>query len=388
MATQKRAVRGALKNTLPSSANTLTSITSADAAGAGEGGEPQTPYSQALSRLSPLQPVLSGLAHRNHNQHRRAAWWRHFGMLRRHCARFVDVLVSAVAAARENAAKAAKAAAKAKSKKRRREELASGGKLTPTGEMDGLGVVGTGKTDFEMDVDVDTHAAWLRDVLVPKCYLAFSQLTADNQFAPLGVVLLSILSQVQAACDCVSPRPASPPLSVLATTEPEPTSIESTATSSGPRDAVVLPPVPGIQADRSKPSSGVKEVSGGGVRGKAISREAVERAADLRMKAKAAESGKTKPDDIKSTGSPAPPKTAKTISSTSSSKRQELSAPVDREGAARPAKRMKAALIPKEREKGKSKDIDDDSKDKDRDKKRKKKAKKGDEFDDLFKGLF
>ncbi|OTB20558.1 hypothetical protein K445DRAFT_313017 [Daldinia sp. EC12] len=126
-------------------------------------------YQDALDGLQPLQPVLRGFNHRNKNQHRRAAWWAPFGMLRRHVERLVVELLEAAAVTA--------AANKSKSKKRQRSD-------------DGGGV----------ERKVKGHVEWLRDVLVPKCYLAFSQLTADNQFATLGVVLLGVLAQVNATC--------------------------------------------------------------------------------------------------------------------------------------------------------------------------------------------
>ncbi|KAI1661721.1 hypothetical protein F4813DRAFT_345542 [Daldinia decipiens] len=135
-------------------------------------------YQDALDRLQPLQPILRGFNHRNRNQHRRAAWWAPFGMLRRHVERTVDELLEAADAVTA-------AAAKSKSKKRRR-------------RRDDDDDDGGGGGDAESKVR--GHVEWLRDVLVPKCYLAFSQLTADNQFATLGVVLLSALAQVNAAC--------------------------------------------------------------------------------------------------------------------------------------------------------------------------------------------
>ncbi|KAI1417841.1 hypothetical protein F5Y13DRAFT_63175 [Hypoxylon sp. FL1857] len=126
-------------------------------------------YEAALDKLQPLQPILRGFNHRNRNQHRRSAWWAPFGMLRRHVDKLVDELLDAAAAAN--------AAAKSKGKKRKRDN-----------------------DDGRAEKKARGHVKWLRDVLVPKCYLAFSQLTADNQFATLGVVLLGALAQVNAAC--------------------------------------------------------------------------------------------------------------------------------------------------------------------------------------------
>ncbi|KAI0383066.1 hypothetical protein F5Y04DRAFT_251747 [Hypomontagnella monticulosa] len=134
-------------------------------------------YEDALDRLQPLQPVLHGFNHRNRNQHRRAAWWAAFGMLRRHIDKLVDELLEYTTVA---------AAAKSKSSKKRK-------RIDDKGE-------GEDKAEKRAEKKVRDYVEWLRDVLVPKCYLAFSQLTADNQFAALGVVLLGALAQVNAAC--------------------------------------------------------------------------------------------------------------------------------------------------------------------------------------------
>lgn len=345
-------------------------------------------------------------------------------MLRRSCARLVDDLVSAVAAARRDAARAAKAA-RAKGKKRRREELASGGPRTGTGTGTGtgakeaLGVSGT-EVGVGTDVNVARRAAWLRDVLVPKCYLAFSQLTADNQFAPLGVVLLGVLAQTQAACDSAAPRPAAPcPSSPSARdnvsaagVEPDPPNGGDAATipASGNQLAAPSAPEPELrpsetqrapERDEGVSNNSTRGGGGGGGReviegnekgGKAIPREAVERAAELRKKGKGKGLEDTKagrgvrPTAVIATNSEHPSEATEAAASTPSSKRRVLSAP-DSAGdkAVRPAKKLKtAAPLPR----GGGSDGDGEKGEKRKKQKKKKTAKKGDEFDDLFKDLF
>ncbi|KAI8953914.1 hypothetical protein F4801DRAFT_534870 [Xylaria longipes] len=381
MATQKSAARGA---------QTTTQILSVNASIAEAETQEVTPYSQALSRLEPLQPVLAGLAHRNHNQHRRAAWWRCFGMLRRNCAKLVENLVVAIAAARKNAARAAKAA-KTKSKKRRREELASGRPVTEESGNDAPGVQGS---EPEIEI-VASHAAWLHNVLAPKCYLAFSQLTADNQFAPLGVVLLGILAQIKAACDCLAPRLADPLLSspsvrgISAAAERKLSSTENPTIVAQNGNTAAIPALgPGLTTNETQlaleeTQESRRKISGGDG-GKTISREDVERAAEQRKKGK--ETGKTKAKrDVQPTTIADQAKAGTLIKGTTetpSGKRQVLSAQVDQgDEGARAAKKVKTASITKEKAKGESNDND-------KSKKKKKKIKKGDEFDDLFKGLF
>ncbi|KAI2613099.1 uncharacterized protein GGS25DRAFT_478537 [Hypoxylon fragiforme] len=108
-------------------------------------------YEAALAKLQPLRPVLGGFNHRNRNQHRRAAWWGAFGMLRRHVEVLVDELAVASALVRKKAVAAG-------GKKRKRDGGGGGGG-------------GGGNKDGAEEKQVRGHVRWLRDVLVPKCYL-------------------------------------------------------------------------------------------------------------------------------------------------------------------------------------------------------------------------
>ncbi|KAI0128645.1 hypothetical protein BJ170DRAFT_732369 [Xylariales sp. AK1849] len=138
-------------------------------------GAAQSSAQQALSTLRPLQPILAGFNHRNKNQHRGARWWSSFGMLHRHLHKFAAELE--VASQRTATS----------SKKRKREDAGSGGG-------------GGGSTGMKDGGPAEMRARWMRDVLVPGCYVAFSQLAADNQWATLGIVLLGVLAQANAAC--------------------------------------------------------------------------------------------------------------------------------------------------------------------------------------------
>ncbi|KAI1281260.1 hypothetical protein F5Y07DRAFT_354143 [Xylaria sp. FL0933] len=370
MATKKSAVRGALT---PSIATAEMGPEDEIAA---------TPYAQALSRLSPLQSMLAGLAHRNHNQHRRSAWWRHLGMLRRNCARLAEDLVSAVEAARKSAARATKLA-KAKGKKRRRVELVSGNKDNGTGgKDDDVAAQGDG-TPVKTDENVTRHATWMRDVLVPNCYLAFSQLTADPQFAPLGLVLLGALAQIQAACDIAAPRPAPILLSPFVGDIPAGAESQSlnnknapTATATPPvaeHTAASLVPEPGPKTNESAiPPGGKKDGDTERSGGKAISRADVERAmAQQRNDKEAVKAAKTERD------SPTVMPTDLAMTAARPPSKRQVSGGAD-EAVSRPIKKTKTVVATRDGDKSRGADKE----------KKKKKVKKGDEFDDLFKGLF
>ncbi|KAI1268656.1 hypothetical protein F5Y18DRAFT_238119 [Xylariaceae sp. FL1019] len=330
----------------------------------------QSHHSKALSKLQSLQPIFKGIAHRNHNQHRRSSWWPSFGMLRRNCDKFISALQCAISEEQVNAAKAAKAQ-KASNKKRRREALAG---IEHDESAKGYLVVGEVKNSNEKAV---AYAVWMRNVLVPKCYVAFSQLTADNQFATLGVVLISALSQVHAVCRLVAPVPESPGPDYPAdgaSSVPETAisqDVDKRQTTGTHRSASSLQK-PGNAAPISE--------------GKTISRDAVEL---MRKEKKHNDADLSTTNDDESpiprpasqpqfnplpTTSPTKPSTSS--SSTGTPTKRVPSTQADTDGT-RPTKKAKTAS----ESKGKT------TKDVDTKKSKKKKAKKGDDFDDLFKGL-
>lgn len=123
-----------------SSSNTAAVV----AGGAGTGGCPA-----ALDLVRPLQPLLAGFAHRNKNQHRGARWFASFAMLRRHVDKLADETAALAAARPPNKEKKKKKKNQQSAQPHRRDEEAEGGEDDPA----------------------PRRARWLRDVLVPKCYL-------------------------------------------------------------------------------------------------------------------------------------------------------------------------------------------------------------------------
>ncbi|KAM0256158.1 hypothetical protein ACHAQJ_005135 [Trichoderma viride] len=110
----------------------------------------------AATSLSPLLPILNAFNHRHHNQHRLAHWWPVFRILRRTIRNLIDDLTPP--------------STSLSSRPARREEAPS----------------------------PPSRAVWLNKHFIPRAYVAFSQLAADNQHAPLGLLLLAILSRVHA----------------------------------------------------------------------------------------------------------------------------------------------------------------------------------------------
>ncbi|PNP41496.1 hypothetical protein TGAMA5MH_06597 [Trichoderma gamsii] len=109
--------------------------------------------------FSPLLPILNAFNHRHHNQHRLAHWWPVFRSLRRTIRNLIDDLSPPSSLSSRSAP--------------RRES-------TPP------------------------RAIWLNKHFIPRAYVAFSQLAADNQHAPLGLLLLAILARIHTALSPLS----------------------------------------------------------------------------------------------------------------------------------------------------------------------------------------
>lgn len=159
--------------------------------------------------LQTVTHILAGLTHRNKNQHRGTNWWPAFNMLRRSLQKFTFDLEAAI---------------------QRAEVLASvqNGKQMKTATSSTI----KHAKQPELDRAVE-RAAWMKAVLGPRAYEAFSQLTADRQFAQLGLVLIGVLAQVEATMAPFVPAEPSPP---PPKSQPERTS-SSVGTSQGPVDA-------------------------------------------------------------------------------------------------------------------------------------------------------
>lgn len=161
------------------------------------------PPTLTAESFSPLLPILNAFNHRHHNQHRLAHWWPVFRSLRRTIRNLIDDLsppstsLSSRPAARQQAS----------------------------------------------SQPIPPRAIWLNKQFIPRAYVyvlvlsltkcsapksstthtldrAFSQLAADNQHAPLGLLLIAILSRIHTAL--------SPLLSVdNPITKPQPKTIRS-----------------------------------------------------------------------------------------------------------------------------------------------------------------
>ncbi|RKF56454.1 putative ribonuclease mrp protein subunit rmp1 [Golovinomyces cichoracearum] len=115
---------------------------------------------EALIKLQSAYNILHLTHHRNKNQHRLSKWYKSFGQLRRQMSKLMLEL--------ENF--------------KRAQSISSGSENK---------YVSHARRNFELRID------FIRARLIPKCYLAFSNLIADNQYAVLGLMLMGTLASVK-----------------------------------------------------------------------------------------------------------------------------------------------------------------------------------------------
>ncbi|CAG9993327.1 unnamed protein product [Clonostachys byssicola] len=107
-----------------------------------------TPTGESIpDTVAHLRALLDAFNHRHKNQHHSSHWWSHFSRLRRSLCSLLDK---------------------------------------------------DGNPSF-------AHARWLQSHVLPRSYKAFSQLAADNQHAPLGLLLLTVLARVHALLTYILP---------------------------------------------------------------------------------------------------------------------------------------------------------------------------------------
>ncbi|OIW33853.1 hypothetical protein CONLIGDRAFT_198192 [Coniochaeta ligniaria NRRL 30616] len=132
-----------------------------------------TPFQQAIDLLGPVLGILDSFNHRNKNQHRLSKWWAQFDMLRRGLRKLVVDLQACVDSQ-------AKTASSGGSKNRKRAAAQK-------------------ERDDALRKKMEVRAEHLHEQIVPRAFLAFTQLSADNQYAHLGLALVGVLAQVNAA---------------------------------------------------------------------------------------------------------------------------------------------------------------------------------------------
>ncbi|CAD6448442.1 1a03f54e-24a4-4c90-8e0b-5be3022e8371 [Sclerotinia trifoliorum] len=113
--------------------------------------------------LLTLHQILHLTHHRNKNQHRLSKWYKSFNILRRQITRLLALIPEYVI---ESSRGKSKVKGKAKERKEREER------------------------------ELQDLIGFMRKDVVGGCYLAFSQLVADNQYATLGLMLMGCLARL------------------------------------------------------------------------------------------------------------------------------------------------------------------------------------------------
>ncbi|TAQ83712.1 hypothetical protein B7494_g7963 [Chlorociboria aeruginascens] len=127
-----------------------------------------------LSELKSLSQILQLFHHRNKNQHRVARWWHPFSELRRCVAKLVVELGQSLEGAERE-----------------------GGKK-------GMGKEGEEEEEEVVVVVMMQRVKFLEDFLIERCFLAFSTLMADSQFAALGLLLMGALARLRTVVGVLS----------------------------------------------------------------------------------------------------------------------------------------------------------------------------------------
>ncbi|KAI9677583.1 MAG: hypothetical protein M1817_006537 [Caeruleum heppii] len=137
-----------------------------------------------LSELRTNAHLLQLIYHRNKNQHRRSTWWKWLSQLRRHMARLLTAHDAYEAALTISGH--------------------VGDPATHSRRRVGIGSM----VDRKMKIgrEVEGRVRWLRGVVVPRCWGAFStSLLADTQFVALGLVLIGIVARIAKLLGGVEP---------------------------------------------------------------------------------------------------------------------------------------------------------------------------------------
>ncbi|KAF5871106.1 uncharacterized protein Bfra_007619 [Botrytis fragariae] len=119
-----------------------------------------TPNPHHASLLS-LTHLLHLTHHRNKNQHRLSKWYISFGILRRQVSRLLSIIP-------EHVMESSRGKVKGKARERKEKE----------------------------ERELQSLVKFIQEDVVPGCYLAFSQLVANNQYATLGLMLMGCLARL------------------------------------------------------------------------------------------------------------------------------------------------------------------------------------------------
>ncbi|KAM7207406.1 hypothetical protein V8F20_002286 [Naviculisporaceae sp. PSN 640] len=150
------------------------------------------PRQKAISELEPVLHILERFHHRNKNQHRINKWWAEADMLRRQVRKLIEGLRAGLVDEERNV--------------RMQEMLAKKGSSVAVKKRKGKEQGEEDENGFKKDeFGIYERAVYIRGMLVPRAWFAFTQLVADKQFAQLGLMLLAVLAQIDQALSPFAP---------------------------------------------------------------------------------------------------------------------------------------------------------------------------------------
>jgi len=113
--------------------------------------------SSQQDELTSIIQILHLTHHRNKNQHRLAKWWKEFSQLRRQVSKLKTEIDEHITFEKFNS---------------------------------------NSKRTIASREKVELRVNFMDEFLMPRCYVAFSAVLADNQYAPLGLLLVAVLAKI------------------------------------------------------------------------------------------------------------------------------------------------------------------------------------------------
>ncbi|KAH7321473.1 hypothetical protein BKA65DRAFT_81466 [Rhexocercosporidium sp. MPI-PUGE-AT-0058] len=162
---------------------------------------PSSPLSlNSPSSLSPLTELTSTAHllhlthHRNKNQHRLAKWWKSFSILRRQAGKLVEEVEALERCLRFSSASTIGALGGKEGSEKKKGDGEGKRKKVKGGNG-----VGEGESKYVKAAreTVEERVEFLEVWVLPRCFLAFSNVVADNQYAALGLMLMATLARVR-----------------------------------------------------------------------------------------------------------------------------------------------------------------------------------------------
>ena len=191
----ERIVSGSAPGSMTDTPITSTIGTTASAT-ANAVADPSDGFQHGMSKVNDILYVLERIYHRNRNQHRNQHWWRALGLLKKYVRLWIELEVEIVRLRRprrisQGGAKNDKRSGGHDAEDERKEKIGGSAMLE-----DADNVRRRLEKVAALEVRIQAMKVWIRDVIVPKAYVAFSSVVTEKNFASLGLVLLACAADI------------------------------------------------------------------------------------------------------------------------------------------------------------------------------------------------